>query len=97
MNFDVEIEKFVNQPYKYGFKTTIETETIQKGLNTEIVKLISKKKAEPDFMLQFRLNAFKKWKKLKEPEWSYLNYKKSDYQAIRYYSAPKKKKKLKNI
>jgi|TARA_B110000093_G_C12953947_1_gene404014 Fe-S cluster assembly protein SufB len=97
MNFDVEIEKFVNQPYKYGFKTTIETETIQKGLNTEIVKLISKKKAEPDFMLQFRLNAFKKWKKLKEPEWSYLNYKKSDYQAIRYYSAPKKKKKLNSL
>ena len=97
MNFDVEIEKFVNQPYKYGFKTTIETETIQKGLNTEIVKLISQKKAEPNFMLQFRLNAFNKWKKLDEPEWAYLNYKKSDYQAIRYYSAPKKKKKLNSL
>jgi Fe-S cluster assembly protein SufB len=97
MKFDHEIEKFVNQPYKYGFKTKIETDTIEKGLNEKIVELISKKKQEPEFMLNFRLNAFAKWKKLNEPEWSYLTYKKTNYQDIRYYSAPKKKKKLNSL
>jgi Fe-S cluster assembly protein SufB len=97
MKFDLEIEKFVNQPYKYGFKTNVETDTITKGLNEQIIELISKKKKEPEFMLKFRLNAFEKWKKLDEPEWAYLNYKKTDYQAIRYYSAPKKKKKLNSL
>jgi len=97
MKFDHEIEKFVNQPYKYGFKTKIETDTIEKGLSEKIVKLISKKKEEPEFMLNFRLNAFTKWKRLNEPEWSYLTYKKTNYQNIRYYSAPKKKKKLNSL
>ena len=94
---DTKLENLVNQPYKYGFKTNIEIETIRKGLDEEIIHLISEKKQEPSFMLEFRLKAFKKWKKMIEPEWSYLNYQKSDYQSIRYYSAPKKKKKLNDL
>jgi Fe-S cluster assembly protein SufB len=92
-----KLENLINQPYKYGFSTQIETETIPKGLNEDVIKLISLKKQEPDFMLQFRLNAFKKWKKMLEPEWAFLNYTKPNYQDIRYYSAPKKKKKLNSL
>ena len=94
---DTNLENLVNQPYKYGFSTNIEVETIRKGLDEDIVRLISEKKEEPSFMLDFRLAAFKKWKKMVEPEWAYLNYKKADYQDIRYYSAPKKKKKLNDL
>jgi Fe-S cluster assembly protein SufB len=92
-----QLEKLINQPYKYGFTTQIETETIPKGLNEDVIKLISLKKQEPDFMLQFRLSAFEKWKKMLEPEWAFLNYTKPNYQDIRYYSAPKKKKKLSSL
>jgi len=92
-----QLEKLINQPYKYGFTTEIETETIDKGLNETVIRLISFKKQEPEFMLQFRLNAFLKWKKMKEPEWAFLNYKNPNYQDIRYYSAPKKKKKLNSL
>jgi Fe-S cluster assembly protein SufB len=91
IKFNQEIEKFVNQPYKYGFKTNVITDTIKKGLNKKIVSLISKKKKEPKFLLQFRLESFKKWEKFGEPDWAYLTYKKTNYQNIRYYSAPKKK------
>jgi len=94
---NANLENLVNQPYKYGFSTSIETETIEKGLNEDIIRLISLKKQEPDFMLQFRLQAFEKWKKMNEPEWAYLNYTKTDYQDIRYYSAPKKKEKLNDL
>lgn len=94
---NANLENLVNQPYKYGFSTSIETETIEKGLNEDIIRLISLKKQEPDFMLQFRLQAFEKWKKMNEPEWAYLNYTKADYQDIRYYSAPKKKEKLNDL
>lgn len=88
MKFDYEIEKFINKRYSYGFKIKIKTETIAKGLNEKIIKSISKKKKEPLFMYSFRLNAFNKWKKLHEPKWAYLKYKKINYQNIRYYSAP---------
>jgi len=91
------LENLVNQPYKYGFVTDIETETIKKGLNDDIIYLISKKKKEPKFMLDFRLNAFEKWKKMSEPTWVYLDYLKPNYQEIRYYSAPKKKKKINSL
>ena len=96
-NSTSNLEKLVNEPYKYGFATEIETDTIKKGLSEEIVRLISAKKNEPEFMLDFRLKAFKKWQKMKEPEWSYLNYESTNYQDIRYYSAPKTKKKLNSL
>ena len=87
------LEKLINQPYKYGFKTEIETENFPKGLDANTVTRISQKKREPIFMLNFRLAAFQKWEKMKEPNWSYINYQKPDYQDIRYYSAPIRNKK----
>lgn len=96
-NTQSNLENLINQPYKYGFTIPLETENFNKGLTEETVRLISCKKNEPNFMLQFRLKAFKKWEKMSEPEWAFINYKKPNYQDIRYYSAPKKKKKLNNL
>ena len=91
------ITKLVNQPYKYGFSTTIEKDIIEKGLNEKIIRLLSKKKNEPKFLLEFRLKAYKKWKALKCPEWAQLKFSEIDYQDIIYYSAPKIKKKLNSL
>jgi Fe-S cluster assembly protein SufB len=91
------ISKFVNQPYKYGFLTKIDKDTIEKGLTEDIIYLISKKKNEPDFMLNFRLKAFKKWKSMKCPNWAQLEFATINYQEIIYYSAPKTKKKLNSL
>ncbi|WP_346855234.1 Fe-S cluster assembly protein SufB [uncultured Draconibacterium sp.] len=76
--------------YKYGFVTDIETDIIEKGLNEDVIRLISAKKGEPEFMLNFRLDAFKKWQKMKMPNWAYLKIPPIDLQAISYYAAPKK-------
>ena len=89
------ITKLVNKTYQYGFSTNIEKDIIEKGLNEETVKLISRKKKEPEFLLNFRLKAFKKWKQMNEPEWAYLKFPQIDYQEVIYYSAPKSQKKLK--
>lgn len=94
---ETKFYNLLNQPYKYGFETKIETEQIKPGLNEETVRLISMKKNEPNFMLDFRLKAFKKWQSMKEPEWSILEYNKPRYQDIIYYSAPKKKPKLNSL
>lgn len=83
--------------YKYGFSTEIESETIPKGLNEETIRLISKKKNEPEFLLQFRLRAFQKWKEMQEPLWANVKFDPIDYQEICYYSAPKIKQSLENI
>ncbi len=83
--------------YKYGFVTDIETESIPKGLSEETVRLISRKKQEPDFLLQFRLKAFQRWKEMAEPNWAHLNHPPIDYQDICYYSAPKKKQQLSSL
>ena len=80
------ITKLVNQPYKYGFSTTIEKDIIEKGLNEKIIRLLSKKKNEPKFLLEFRLKAYKKWKKMAEPEWAYLKFPQINYQEIIYYN-----------
>jgi Fe-S cluster assembly protein SufB len=94
---DQNIKNLVNQPYKYGFSTTIETETIPAGLNEEVIKLISEKKKEPPFMLNFRLKAFKKWTQMNCPSWPHLSIPNLNYQNIVYYSAPKMKKVLDNL
>jgi Fe-S cluster assembly protein SufB len=86
----------VNQPYKYGFVTDIEADTIPRGLSEDIVRLISAKKNEPEFMLEFRLKAYRQWLKMTEPDWSGLKYPPIDYQNIIYYSAPKQSKKKLN-
>jgi len=83
--------------YKYGFSTEIESETIPKGLTEETIRLISKKKNEPEFLLQFRLRAFEKWKEMKEPTWANVKFEPIDYQNICYYSAPKKKQSIENL
>lgn len=77
--------------YKYGFVTPVESESIPKGLNEDTVRLISEKKREPSFMLEFRLKAYRKWLESKEPKWANVDYPPIDYQDITYYSAPKKK------
>nr|NP_043655.1 putative ABC transporter [Trieres chinensis]P49530.1 RecName: Full=Iron-sulfur cluster assembly SufBD family protein ycf24; AltName: Full=ORF486 [Trieres chinensis]CAA91687.1 ORF486 [Trieres chinensis] len=94
---NTNITKLVNQPYKYGFSTVIEKDIIEKGLNEDVICLISKKKNEPKFLLEFRLKAFKKWKEMKCPDWAQIKFSEIDYQDIIYYSAPKVKKKLNSL
>ena len=94
---DTNLTKLVNQPYKYGFSTDIEKDIIEKGLNENVVRLISQKKNEPEFLLDFRLKAFKKWQKMQCPSWAQLRFSEIDYQDIIYYSAPKVKKKLNSL
>ncbi len=91
------VEEIVAQPYKYGFTTEIETEKIPKGLNEDVIRLISSKKNEPDFLLKFRLRAYEQWLKMKEPDWSGLTYSKVDYQDLVYYAAPKQDIKKKSL
>lgn len=83
--------------YKYGFVTDIETEEFPKGLNEDIVRLISKNKGEPEWLLEYRLKAFEYWKTLKMPTWAHLNIPEIDYQDLYYYSAPKKSDTLKSM
>jgi len=91
------VEEIVSQPYKYGFVTEIETEKIPKGLNEDVIRLISAKKNEPEFLLKFRLRAYEQWLKMKEPDWSGLTYSKVDYQDLVYYAAPKQDIKKKSL
>ena len=91
------VEEIVSQPYKYGFITEIETEKIPKGLNEDVIRLISAKKNEPEFLLKFRLRAYEQWLKMKEPDWSGLTYSKVDYQDLVYYAAPKQDIKKKSL
>ena len=92
-----EIADESGDKYKYGFVTDIATESAPKGLNEEIIRLISGKKQEPAWLLDFRLRAFNYWQNMKEPTWAKLNYDKIDYQDLYYYSAPKQKKTPKSL
>jgi Fe-S cluster assembly protein SufB len=85
------IEARVLQPYKYGFVTDIESELAPAGLNEDIIRLISQKKGEPDWMLEWRLRAYRQWLKMAEPKWANVKYGPIDYQAIHYYAAPKQR------
>jgi Fe-S cluster assembly protein SufB len=91
------LQSLVNQPYKHGFVTEIESDVAPKGLNEDIIKLISTKKGEPAWMLDFRLKAYHQWLKMDEPKWPNVRYPKIDFQAISYYAAPKPKKKLNSM
>jgi Fe-S cluster assembly protein SufB len=86
-------EELKNQEYKFGFVSDIDTDTIPIGLNEDIVRLISSKKEEPQWLLDYRLNALELWSMMNEPSWAHVKYKKPDFQAIAYYSAPKQTKK----
>ena len=88
------LQDLINKPYEHGFVTDIESDVVPKGLNEDTIRLISSKKNEPEWLLDFRLKAYQKWLTLEEPEWSNVKYPKIDFQAISYYSSPKPKKKL---
>ncbi|HET6273181.1 MAG TPA: Fe-S cluster assembly protein SufB [Bacteroidota bacterium] len=88
------IEELANREYKYGFVTDIEADSAPRGLNEDIVRLISSKKNEPSWMLEWRLKAYRYWLTMKEPSWANIHYPAIDYQDAIYYSAPKQKKKL---
>jgi Fe-S cluster assembly protein SufB len=87
------LDQLVSQPYKHGFVTDIESETAPKGLNEDIIRMISAKKNEPEWLLDFRLKAYRHWLTMAEPQWPNVSYPKIDFQAISYYAAPKPKKK----
>jgi len=91
------IDSAIKQEYEYGFVTDIDQDTIAPGLSDDVIKFISSKKNEPDWLLDWRLKAYHRWLKMEEPDWSKLNYSKIDFQSISYYSAPKKQKKLKSL
>ena len=93
----IEQVNLATSKYKYGFSTDLEVDKAPKGLNENIIRLISSKKNEPNWMLDWRLKAFEIWNKMKEPEWAKVNYPKIDYQDIYYYSAPKNTEKLKSF
>lgn len=88
------LQNLVNQPYKHGFVTDIESDVAPKGLTEETIRLISNKKNEPEWLLAFRLNAYQKWLTMSAPKWQNVKHPEIDFQAISYYSAPKPKKKL---
>ena len=91
------IEDIAQQEYAYGFVTDIESDRAPKGLNEDIVSLISSKKNEPEWLLNWRLRAFRHWKTMKEPHWQNVHYPPIDYQEITYYAAPKQKPKLNSL
>lgn len=91
------LQNLVNQPYKHGFVTKIESDIAPKGLSEDTIRLISTKKNEPGWLLEFRLKAYEQWLKMEEPKWPNVKYPKIDFQAISYYSAPKPKKKLNSM
>jgi len=92
-----KIEELANKEYKYGFVTDIESDSLPKGLNEDIIRQLSAKKNEPEFMLEWRLKAYRHWLTMKEPHWANVQYSQVNYQDLSYYSAPKKKPTLKSL
>jgi Fe-S cluster assembly protein SufB len=91
------LQKLVNEPYKHGFVTDIESDVAQKGLDESTIRMISAKKNEPEWLLEFRLKSYQAWLKMEEPTWANVHYPKIDLQAISYYAAPKQKPKLNSM
>lgn len=91
------LEAHTASDYKYGFTSNIDSETLPKGLNEDVVRAISAKKGEPEFLLEWRLKAFRQWQSMKEPKWPNVNYPEIDFQDIIYYAAPKKKPVLNSL
>ena len=91
------IKNVTGDDYKYGFVTDIDTDVIPRGLNEDVIRLISKKKNEPEWLLEFRLKAYRYWLTLEMPHWAHLDIPPIDYQAISYYAAPKKKEGPKSL
>lgn len=97
MSEDQILDEVTQSEYKYGFYTDIESDKAPNGINEDIIRLISSKKNEPEWMTEWRLDAYKKWTEMEEPDWANVNYEKPDFQAISYYAAPKKKKELESL
>ena len=91
------LQNLVGQPYKHGFVTDIESDVAPKGLNENTIRMISAKKNEPEWLLEFRLKSYQAWLKMEEPKWPNVHYPKIDFQAISFYAAPKQKPKLKSL
>ncbi len=91
------LQNLIDQPYKHGFVTDIESDTAPKGLSEDVIRLISSKKNEPEWLLEFRLQAYRHWLTMAEPKWPNVKYPQIDFQDISYYSAPKPKKKLASL
>jgi Fe-S cluster assembly protein SufB len=91
------LQNLVNQPYRHGFVTDIESDVVPKGLSEDVIRLISLKKNEPEWLLEFRLQAYRHWLTMSEPAWPNVKYPKIDFQDISYYSAPRPKKKLSSM
>ena len=91
------LQNIVHQPYKHGFVTDIESDVAPKGLSEATIRMISAKKNEPAWLLDFRLKSYEAWLQMKEPKWPNVHYPKIDFQAISYYAAPRQKPKLKSI
>ena len=91
---DKLLEEVTGKAYEFGFTTDIDSDKAPAGLNEDIIRLISAKKNEPEWLLEWRLKAFETWQAMVEPEWPHLQYEKPDFQAISYYAAPKQKKEL---
>ncbi|MBO66928.1 MAG: Fe-S cluster assembly protein SufB [Acidiferrobacteraceae bacterium] len=87
--FETQIDGFVGREYKEGFVTDIDSETLPPGLNADVIAILSKKKNEPGFMLDWRMDAYERWMKMETPRWAHVNYPPINYQAISYYSAPR--------
>jgi Fe-S cluster assembly protein SufB len=87
-----DIDALVNRSYRHGFVTDIESDTVAPGLDENVVRLISRKKGEPQFLLDWRLRALRHWQGMREPHWAQLHYPPIDYDAISYYSAPRQAK-----
>ncbi len=94
---DKILDDITSKEYEFGFTTNVEMEDIGKGLNEDIIRIISAKKEEPEWMLEYRLDAFRKWSQMKMPEWAHLKLPKIDYQDIIYYAAPKQKAKYESM
>ena len=93
----VDLEKLAQEEYKYGFVTDVEQEIAPKGLNEDVIRMISSKKNEPEWLLEWRLGAYEHWKKMKEPRWAFLRYPDIDFNDISYYAAPKSNPRPKSL
>ena len=94
---DIILEEATSGEYKYGFTTDIEQDIAEIGLNEDVVRFISAKKNEPQWLLDYRLKAFAIWQKMDEPNWAHIKYSKPDFQSISYYAASKERKKLNSL
>ena len=94
---DELLEHVTGKEYEFGFTTNIESDKAPPWLNEDTIRLISQKKNEPEWLLEWRLDAFRIWSEMVEPEWAHVQYQRPDFQAISYYSAPKKKAQLNSL